>query len=111
MYSRPGRPVVDELLSILDESAVLLASPESEAGIWSGFDTILEARAELERLRGRCVGTLDRDVWGDLFIWFMPTGSMQEIALESGWHDEYMELAARFDALYDRAKAGGWGEG
>ncbi len=29
---------------------------------------------------------------------FLPTGPMQELAMSSGWGDEFIELANRFDA-------------
>ena len=32
---------------------------------------------------------------------FAPTGTIQETAMDSGWHDEYMQLSQRFDAIIE----------
>ncbi len=35
-------------------------------------------------------------------IQFAPTGPIQEIAMTNGWHDAYLDLADRWDALKHR---------
>lgn len=32
-----------------------------------------------------------------MWVVFAPTGKLQEVSLSSGWSEEYMELASRFD--------------
>ena len=32
---------------------------------------------------------------------FAPTGTIQETAMDSGWHDEYMQISRRFDSIIE----------
>jgi hypothetical protein len=41
----------------------------------------------------------------ELAVLFAPTGPMQEVSLSSGWAQEFLALAARFDAAAQRVYA------
>ncbi len=43
----------------------------------------------------------------DAYFLFLPTSTFQEHAISNGWSEEYMNLAERFDRLYELAKAHG----
>ena len=93
----------EELVLVLRDARALL----SQAGnnfVWSGWDDAAEALAELDRL----IESIERGkrpsrtaVW----VLFAATGPIQEVSLSSGWHDEYMALASRYDEVQARA----WG--
>jgi hypothetical protein len=34
--------------------------------------------------------------------WFYPTGTFQELSISNGWGDEFLELAKKFDTLYEK---------
>ena len=87
---------IGELISCLGRVLELLEWPGSDLG-WG-----CHPYASVDELRDDVVGHLKRieagfdDVWC-LRLLFAPTGSLQEAAVASGWADEYLKLAARFD--------------
>ena len=63
--------------------------------MYSGWDNAAEACAEIDGvLASLRAGTITR---GASFL-FLPTGPLQEESLTSGWGDEFVDLANRFDA-------------
>ena len=76
---------------------VELRSRPQDTG-WSSFDDENSLIREVERLAS-LVEEDKRSAAESLWLLFAPTGALQETALSSGWHDEYMALAQRFDAL------------
>ncbi|WP_147433135.1 hypothetical protein [Catellatospora citrea] len=83
------------LVDLLGEVRAWLARPDNDFS-WSSF---LDADAALVELDG--LTTLVRAegrVPFALSVLFAPTGPIQEVALSSGWGDEFLTLAARFDA-------------
>ena len=91
--SRANAPL---LLELLRDVRRLVARPSNDF-LWSPWDSAEEALRELdaiaEQLAGGAVPTRA------LKTLFAPTGSLQELSLSSGWGHEFMQLAARFDAL------------
>ncbi len=76
------------------EARRLIALPENDF-TWSSF---IDQEAALEEIDG-CIaaleaGTVDPCAIGLLFL---PTGPIQEVSLSSGWGDEFVALADRFD--------------
>jgi len=86
---------VDEVVSILREVKHVLELPSTDIG-WSRYNSVEEAvedmNQHIERLR-RC----DLSRIEDLALLFAPTGSIQEISINSGWGEGFLYLAARFD--------------
>jgi hypothetical protein len=83
---------MDTLLDVLLEARRLLALPGNDFS-WSSFvdqDLALEEiDATIERLREGDTNT---------GVLFLPTGPLQEVSLSSGWGDEFVALANRYDA-------------
>jgi hypothetical protein len=83
------------LLAVIDEIRVLLALPDNDYS-WSSFGDAEAALAELDDLRAGVV-TGHPDVF-TLRVLFTVTGPIQEVSLSSGWADEFLAIAERFDA-------------
>ncbi len=83
-----------ELEAVLAEARALLARPDNDF-CWSSWADQQAALAEIDMLiakvRGGRIPKLTLDVI------FMPTGPMQEVSLSSGWADEFLGLAQRYD--------------
>jgi hypothetical protein len=92
-----------ELLEVLGVAKSLLALPRNDFA-WSPWKNADEALREINEL----IGSIERGVLPkqlQLRVLFAPTGSIQEVSVSSGWGDEFLTLAKRFDAaearLYD----------
>jgi len=77
---------VDTLIDLLLDARNLVGQADD--------DIVRELDHHLERAR-RGVG----QVW-EISGLFLPTGPLQEVALDNGWGDEYLALADRFDAIH-----------
>lgn len=85
------------LLQILHEARALVDRPSNDF-IWSSWEDGAAATAELDQYiesieRGRLPSRLD------LSVIFAATGPMQEVSLSSGWSEEFLVLAERFDVV------------
>ena len=90
-----GQTEMGELLQLLRTTRAKLALPENDF-VWSSWETQATALDELDRIiAGVAMGRID-DARLDLL--FAPTGPIQEVSLASGWGDEFLELAQRYDA-------------
>jgi hypothetical protein len=95
-------PIRRELMDVLLESRALLARPENDF-IWSSWEDAAAALEEIDEMlaaieQGRPLA------WYSTVV-FAPTGPMQEVSLSSGWGDEFLALADRWDAaMYVAAK-------
>jgi hypothetical protein len=85
---------VDNLIDVLLEARRLIALPGNDFS-WSSFVDRAAALEEIDggisRLREGATDT------GDMAVLFLPTGPIQEVSLSSGWGDEFVALADRFD--------------
>src|SRR4051812_2633467 len=89
----PGRKA---LADVLREARVLLARPGNEFA-WSSWVDAADALEEVDRL----IAAIERGWPGTRFlgsVFFAPTGPIQEVSLSSGWGDEFLALARRWDA-------------
>ncbi|WP_144126591.1 hypothetical protein [Catellatospora sichuanensis] len=92
---------VATLVMVLGEVRAWLARPDNDFS-WSSF---LDADAALVEIDGlTAVVRAEGRVPFSLSVLFAPTGPIQEVALSSGWGEEFLTLAARFD---DASGAGG----
>lgn len=89
--------MADSLRAVVADLLVELRSRPQDTG-WSSFDDENSLISEVERLAS-LVEEDEPSAPESLWLLFAPTGALQETALSSGWHDEYMALAQRFDAL------------
>lgn len=85
------------LLAVLADVRAMLARPGNDY-TWSSF---IDAGAALDEAVAvvRAGGTP-----AACGVLFAPTGPIQEVALSSGWGDEFLDLADRFDAAMRAAR-------
>ena len=92
-------PASHQLIEILQEARALLALPDNDFS-WSGWEDQEHALREFDDLVSQLkTGDLSRLL--DLRVLFAPTGPMQVVSLSSGWGDEFLPVAGRFDAALE----------
>ncbi len=89
----------NDLLGLLGEMRTLIDSPNTSV-LWSQFDSVEDVLNTLDTLKRR-VELGDNKVISELKIFFAPTGSFQEISIDSGWGEKFIELAIRFDEIIE----------
>jgi hypothetical protein len=87
---------LQNLTVVLLEARVLLANPENNF-LWSSWEDSSEALEEIDGLLVQLKAG-EFPSAGSLRVLFLPTGPIQEVSLSSGWGDEFLELANKFDA-------------
>ena len=84
----------EELVGVLRETRVFIAREDADFS-WSGWEGQTEALSDLDAIidlaRHR---NLDVSA---MSYFYAPTGRLQEVSLSSGWADEFLALADRFD--------------
>ncbi len=86
---------LSNLIAVLLEARVLIARPENDFP-WSSWQNAKQAIAEIDGLL-LPLQAGKRPRRGSLETLFLPTGPMQTVGVNSGWGDEFLELADRFD--------------
>lgn len=87
---------IQKLVSVLREAEDFLKRPNNDFA-WSPWDNAADALREIDGLISRIEsGDMPKRI--DLEILFAPTGPIQEVSLSSGWGQEFLALAERFDA-------------
>ncbi len=93
---------IDEVIGILQGVKHVLALPGTDV-VWSRYnnaeETIEDINRHMESLQRGDLSRID-----DLVLLFAPTGSLQEISISSGWGEEFLDLAARFDRAIERLR-------
>jgi hypothetical protein len=84
-----------ELAAVLRRIAELLSRPDVDTA-WSGYEPD-ELRSEIYSFLERAGLPLDEAGRDRLRLLFAPTGALQETSLSSGWGQEFVALATRFD--------------
>jgi hypothetical protein len=103
-YKRTGT-APQNLIDVLDEARSLLAEPDNDFA-WSSWKAAGAACREIDRLVSLLAsGSLPPR--GELSVLFAPTGPIQEVSISSGWGDEFLRLAQRFDRAAEQAYGGG----
>ena len=92
-------PARREMVNVLQEARDLVARPENEFA-WSSWMDAGNALAEIDGMIAALEGGDPLGNWAGTVV-FVPTGPMQELSLSSGWGDEFVALAARWDAAAD----------
>lgn len=84
----------EKLIAVFEEARRLLALPDNDFS-WSGWEDTADALKEIDGVLAR----LRSNVVGGFYcsVLFAPTGPIQEVSLSSGWGDEFIDLANRFD--------------
>ena len=88
-------PAPHPLVEILQEARKLVALPDNDFS-WSSWEDSTHALGEIDQLLD-AFSHGDFSQRGDLDVLFAVTGPMQELSLSSGWGEEFLRLAARFD--------------
>jgi hypothetical protein len=84
-----------KLLEVIREARALVALPGNDFA-WSDWSSVDSALEELDNH----IALLERGSLPPLLalkILFAPTGSLQEVSIQSGWAEEFLQLAERFD--------------
>jgi len=82
----------EALIDVMRDARRLLALPENDFA-WSSWKDQEAALAEIDEH----VDILERGSLPNLSALFLPTGPIQEVSLSSGWGEEFLRLAERFD--------------
>lgn len=86
---------VVDLIKVLESVREFITMPATDV-TWSHFDSKEEVIDDLNE-HIRLLKSNDFTKITELTILFAPTGDLQEIALSSGWAEEYLIVAERFD--------------
>jgi hypothetical protein len=93
------------LIAVLREAREFLARPDNDFA-WSSWEDAEAAFREIDGLISRIeAGSLPPRL--DLTVLFAPTGPIQEVSVSSGWGQEFLRLADRFDAAVETAYGSG----
>ena len=91
------KDINENLIKLLYE-IIELASTRDTNMVWSTYDTkeelILELENYIQRLKNSDFSSIEQ-----LISLFLPTGDLQEIAISSGWGEEYLSISKKFDDL------------
>lgn len=90
---------VQKLIKVLRQARVLLAL-ESNDFSWSSWKDQNHAISEIDSI----ITSLENGSLPEIGVLFAPTGPIQEVSLSSGWAQEFLELAERFDKEYEIVK-------
>jgi len=86
------------LIDVLLEARTLLSRPDNDfsRSTWDdAAEAVAEIDAALKRVRADDVAPGRMPI--AITVLFAPTGPLQEVALSSGWGDEFLAVADRFD--------------
>ena len=83
---------LQDLIAVMRDARKLLALPENDF-TWSSWEDQRAALAEMDDH----IASLERGSVPGLSVLFLPTGPIQEVSLSSGWGEEFLRLAERFD--------------
>ena len=86
----------ERLAAVLREARAYLARP-GNCFAWSSWSNAVEALADVDRMLAQLDGERLPERM-DMAVLFAPTGPIQEVSVSSGWGEEFLALAARFDA-------------
>ena len=91
-----NRPIsYPELIAVLREAQEFLAMPGNDF-VWSSWDGAEQGIQELNgHIAGVEAGEPVRRI--RLETLFAPTGPLQEVSVSSGWGQEFLNMAKRFD--------------
>jgi len=86
---------LQKLIAILNEARILIARDGNDF-LWSSWIDQEHAVSEIDSV----IASLENGFVPEIGVLFAPTGPIQEVSLSSGWGDEFLELAERFDKEY-----------
>jgi hypothetical protein len=88
-----------KLILILKETRSFIARDDNDFS-WSSWLDQDHAISEIDSM----IAELENGSVPKIEVLFAPTGPIQEVGLSSGWGNEFLELAERFDKEYKIVK-------
>ena len=80
----------------MKETRAYLAREENDFS-WSSWSNADQAIAEIDSI----IAALEIGSIPPIGVLFAPTGPIQKVSLSSGWRNEFLKLADRFDKEYE----------
>lgn len=84
-----------KLIGILEEARVLIARDGNDFS-WSSWRDQDHAISEIDSI----IEELKNGSVPEIRVLFAPTGPIQQVSISSGWGNEFLKLAERFDIEY-----------
>ncbi len=71
--------------------------------LWTNYNSVDELRAEIDTIEDLL---MNREKQGLQFLGYLfaPTGTLQEIAMQNDWIQEYLNWSMKFDTLFEKLK-------
>jgi hypothetical protein len=95
-----NRENIKALRILLEEVVVILETSDTNLA-WSGYNSAEEIIGELcdhiEKLK-----TNELTPIGEIKLLFAPTSSLQDIAIQSGWCENFLAIASKVDSLLEK---------
>jgi hypothetical protein len=85
------------IADILKEIRDIVDSPDTDV-TWSRYESVEEAIEELDLYITK-MDSQEESAIKNIITLFAPTGALQEISINSGWGEEFIEISSRFDEL------------
>ncbi|MHA2370959.1 MAG: hypothetical protein ACXADX_19260 [Candidatus Hodarchaeales archaeon] len=86
--------------TLLEEVMVILETNDSNLA-WSGYDSeeeiIGELRDHIEKLEANELSMI-----AEIKLLFAPTSSLQDIAIQSGWGEDFLAISSKVDGLVEK---------
>jgi hypothetical protein len=98
---------IAEVVAVLREVLAISTGGDQDVD-WSSWSSTEQMNAELTAHMA-LLEHGDRSGLADLYVLFLPTGALGEVAISSGWVEQYVRLAERFDRAYLQLTANGAG--
>ncbi|MFW9914152.1 MAG: hypothetical protein ACFFGZ_00955 [Candidatus Thorarchaeota archaeon] len=93
------RENIKALRTLLEEVMVILESSDTNLA-WSGYDSeeeiVGELRNHIEKLKANELTSI-----AEIRLLFAPTSSLQDIAIQSGWGEEFLAMSSKVDDLLE----------
>lgn len=86
---------LQKLLTLLQETRALISQDGNDFS-WSSWRDQDHALSEMDAI----IAEVEKGSIPEIGVLFAPTGPIQEVSLRSGWGNEFLELAERFDKEY-----------
>ncbi len=96
------RENIKALKILLEEVVVILETSDTNLA-WSGYNSeveiIIELRDHIEKLEANELTTI-----AEIKLLFTPTSSLQDIAIQSGWGEDFLAISLKVDGLVEAAR-------
>ncbi len=88
---------ITSLIHVLESALELVALPDNDF-VWSHWNSAADAFEEINSLINRTKsGSLPERL--SVSVLFAPTGSLQEVSINSGWGDAFLKVAEKYDEV------------